>query len=96
LKLGGIDNEEIIIFVSGTNHGSCLAACGNSGDKDAAGNTQDESDLAYVKGKGKMIIGYTDYAPMNYTDEDGNFTGFDTEWQSWPVRSSVLSPNLLR
>ena len=56
-----------------------LVACGNSGDKDAAGNTQDESDLAYVKGKGKMIIGYTDYAPMNYTDEDGNFTGFDTE-----------------
>ena len=33
-----------------------LAACGNSGDKDAAGNTQDESDLAYVKGKGKMIM----------------------------------------
>ena len=56
-----------------------LVHCGNSGDKDAAGNTQDESDLAYVKGKGKMIIGYTDYAPMNYTDEDGNFTGFDTE-----------------
>ena len=26
-----------------------------------------------------MIIGYTDYAPMNYTDENGTFTGFDTE-----------------
>ena len=26
-----------------------------------------------------MVIGYTEYAPMNYTDEDGNFTGFDTE-----------------
>ena len=26
-----------------------------------------------------MVIGYTVYAPMNYTDDEGNFTGFDTE-----------------
>ena len=26
-----------------------------------------------------MTIGYTVYEPMNYTDADGNFTGFDTE-----------------
>ena len=26
-----------------------------------------------------MIIGYTVYEPMNYTDENGEFTGFDTE-----------------
>lgn len=45
-----------------------LAACGTS-----------DSDLSYVKKNGKMIIGYTDYAPMNYTDESGTFTGFDTE-----------------
>ncbi len=38
-----------------------------------------ESDLAYIQGNGKMIIGYTVYAPMNYTDDDGTFTGFDTE-----------------
>jgi len=37
------------------------------------------SDWSYVKKNGKMIIGYTDYAPMNYTDENGIFTGFDTE-----------------
>lgn len=37
------------------------------------------SDLDYVKKNGKMIIGYTVYEPMNYTDENGNFTGFDTE-----------------
>ena len=39
----------------------------------------EESDLNYVKGNGKLVIGYTVYAPMNYTDEAGNFTGFDTE-----------------
>jgi polar amino acid transport system substrate-binding protein len=38
-----------------------------------------DSDLSYVKKNGKMIIGYTVYEPMNYTDENGNFTGFDTE-----------------
>ena len=38
-----------------------------------------DSDLDYIKGKGKMTIGYTVYEPMNYTDAEGNFTGFDTE-----------------
>ncbi len=47
-----------------------LAACGMS---------KGDSDLSYVKKNGKMIIGYTVYEPMNYTDENGNFTGFDTE-----------------
>ena len=26
-----------------------------------------------------MVIGYTVYEPMNYTDADGDFTGVDTE-----------------
>lgn len=47
-----------------------LAACSNG---------KADSDLAYVKDNGKLIIGYTVYEPMNYTDKDGNFTGFDTE-----------------
>lgn len=38
-----------------------------------------KSDWEYVQKNGKMIIGYTVYEPMNYTDENGNFTGFDTE-----------------
>ena len=41
--------------------------------------TSAESDLDDIKGKGKMVIGYTVYEPMNYTDADGSFTGFDTE-----------------
>ncbi|MGN0984280.1 MAG: amino acid ABC transporter substrate-binding protein, partial [Gemmiger sp.] len=38
-----------------------------------------DSDLAYLQDKGTMTIGYTVYAPMNYTDENGEFVGFDTE-----------------
>ena len=64
-----------------------LAACGGSAStataQSKAEGTADtaaaESDLDYIKGKGKMTIGYTVYEPMNYTDAEGNFTGFDTE-----------------
>ena len=50
------------------------SAAGSAAASQAAG-----SDLDYIKGKGKLVIGYTVYEPMNYTDADGNFTGFDTE-----------------
>ena len=68
-----------------------LAACGGaaststaaSASASAAGSTAASaaaaSDLDSIKGNGKMVIGYTVYEPMNYTDADGNFTGFDTE-----------------
>ena len=51
------------------------AASGAASTTEAAA----DSDLAYIQGKGKMTIGYTVYEPMNYTDAEGNFTGFDTE-----------------
>ena len=38
-----------------------------------------DSDLAYVQDKGKLVVGITDYAPMDYKDENGNWTGFDAE-----------------
>lgn len=40
---------------------------------------EEADDLAYITGNGKMVIGYTVYEPMNYTDANGKFTGFDTE-----------------
>ncbi len=65
-----------------------FASCGGNETPDA-GNENPEttedagavaSDLAYIKEKGKMIIGITEYAPMNYYDEDGKLIGFDTEF----------------
>lgn len=56
---------------------SAPADSGDTGDAGDAGDA--ESDLAYVRGNGKLVVGYTVYEPMNYTDADGNFTGFDTE-----------------
>ena len=56
---------------------STVASSATSGS--AAASETAASDLDYIKEKGKLVIGYTVYEPMNYTDADGNFTGFDTE-----------------
>ncbi len=39
-----------------------------------------DSDMAYVLDKGKLVVGITDYAPMDYKDENGEWTGFDAEF----------------
>lgn len=59
---------------SGADSASTAEAADTTTETDAA-----DSDLAYIQGKGSMTIGYTVYEPMNYTDENGEFTGFDTE-----------------
>ncbi|MCI9120490.1 MAG: transporter substrate-binding domain-containing protein [Oscillibacter sp.] len=38
-----------------------------------------ESDLAYVQGKGVLVVGMTDFAPMDYRDADGKWIGFDAD-----------------
>ena len=39
----------------------------------------EESDLAYVQGKGKLVVGITDFAPMDYKNEAGEWIGFDAD-----------------
>lgn len=38
-----------------------------------------ESDLEYVKNKGTLVVGITDFAPMDYKDENGEWIGFDAD-----------------
>lgn len=51
---------------------SVFAACGKTSSAD--------SDLAYIQDKGTLIVGITDYAPMDYKDDSGEWTGFDAEF----------------
>ena len=78
------------VFVSCTGKSSDDAADKDTGKSavsgnDTAANTADDnsgdasSDLAYITGKKKLVIGITEYKPMNY-QEDGEWTGFDTEF----------------
>ena len=66
-----------------------LCACGGSqapaadtADEAAEAPAEDaaaESDLAYVQGKGSLIVGITDFAPMDYKDDNGDWIGFDAD-----------------
>ena len=56
---------------------ACGAANGAAGGDAAA---SPDSDSAYITNNGKMVIGITEYQPMNYYDDNGELTGFDTEF----------------
>ena len=44
-----------------------------------AAMAESESDWAYIQEKGKLTIGITLFAPINYYDENNELIGFDTE-----------------
>ena len=46
---------------------------------DDAGAETSGSDLDYVKGKGTLVVGITDFEPMDYKDENGEWIGFDAD-----------------
>ena len=48
----------------------CFAGCGGNEEK---------TDMEYVKEKGKLVVGLTDFEPMDYQDKDGNWIGFDAD-----------------
>lgn len=50
-----------------------LCACGSSAAKDAS------SDSEYVKEKGTLIVGITDFEPMDYKNDAGEWIGFDAD-----------------
>ncbi len=39
----------------------------------------EDSDVAYIKDKGTLIVGITDFAPMDYKNESGEWIGFDAD-----------------
>ncbi|MBQ7935981.1 MAG: transporter substrate-binding domain-containing protein [Clostridia bacterium] len=39
----------------------------------------DKTDSEYVKDKGTLVVGITDFAPMDYQNEDGEWIGFDAD-----------------
>lgn len=54
------------------------AATDTNANTDAAASAED-SDLAYVQDKGTLVVGITDFEPMDYKDADGNWIGFDAD-----------------
>ena len=66
-------------------------ATGGNAETPAGGNSESpapaaesntpaaESDLAYVQDKGTLVVGITEFDPMDYRDADGNWIGFDAD-----------------
>ena len=50
-----------------------------SGAESAAESFDPKGDLAYIKDKGDLIVGITDFEPMDYKDDDGKWIGFDAD-----------------
>ena len=60
----------IALFLALIMVAACFAGCGS----------KEGSDMAAIKKNGKIVVGITDYAPMDYKDENGEWTGFDAEF----------------
>ncbi len=43
------------------------------------GAKKEQTDMEAVKAKGKLVVGITDFAPMDYKDENGEWIGFDAD-----------------
>lgn len=63
----------------------CLAlvACkktddSKNNDNDDA-NVTEKTDMEYVQEKGTLVVGITEFEPMDYQDADGNWIGFDAD-----------------
>ena len=54
-----------------------LSACGGSKPQDDGQTVVD--DLAYVQEKGTLVVGITDFAPMDFQNENGDWIGFDAD-----------------
>lgn len=46
-----------------------MVACGS----------KEKSDSETIKANGKLVVGITDFAPMDYKDDNGNWIGFDAD-----------------
>lgn len=63
-----------------------FAGCGTKApvgsDTDVQNSADPETtagDLAYIQGKGKLVVGITEFEPMDYQDASGNWIGFDAD-----------------
>lgn len=60
-----------------------FVGCTGSSSSDTSSKASQSStsdDWSYIENKGEMVIGITYFEPMNYKDDNGELTGFETEF----------------
>lgn len=63
-----------------------------NGDANNGDQTSTGSDLQYIKDKGTLVIGITEFEPMDYQDADGKWVGFDADMASAFAESLGVTP----
>ena len=76
---GGTGGSSSVSGSTSSSGGAASSGNTSSSVSNAASSTQTESDMQYVKDKGTLVVGMTEFAPMDYQDENGNWIGFDAD-----------------
>lgn len=58
---------------------AAITFAGCAGGGSTGGSTKADNDVDYIKNKGKLIVGITDFAPMDYKDANNEWVGFDAD-----------------
>ncbi|MBQ2444767.1 MAG: transporter substrate-binding domain-containing protein [Clostridia bacterium] len=71
----------------------CSGGSGNSNSDTKTNTSQTSSaDWDYIKNKGELVIGITYFEPMNYKDDSGKLTGFETEFAESVCKELGVKP----
>lgn len=73
---GGSDNTPADDTTASDNAADGTAADSAAEPEDNAGT---DSDLSYVQDKGTLVVGITDFEPMDYQNDAGEWIGFDAD-----------------
>ena len=55
------------------------AALVEQGEVETFTAAESDSDVAYIQDKGTLVVGITDFEPMDYKDDSGEWIGFDAD-----------------
>lgn len=72
---------------------TALVGCGGSSSNTSVGAGESASgDWSYIEEKGDFVIGVTYFEPMNYLDDNGELTGFETEFATKVCEEMGVTP----
>ena len=74
------DEKDMLSYVGDEEKNANDISSDNASSKNGSNESSSDSDMGYILDKGTLIVGITDYAPMDFKDENGEWTGFDAEF----------------
>jgi polar amino acid transport system substrate-binding protein len=81
--------KKTLLFMLAAVLALALGACGTKTDE------AKDDDLSYIQDKGTLVIGITEYEPINYYDENQKLIGFDTEFAEALCAKWGLTPEFV-